>query len=380
MDHQMHSLSLLSGFMDLEPSGDLNTKLDQKQMNAVSITNAQLPNGKQISLLKTMITSVCEKNCNYCPFHSNRNYHRTTLTSEEMAKTFIALHRSGVVKGLFLSSGIAGGGIRSMDRLIDCADLLRNKYQFRGYLHLKILPGCEKAQVERIMELADRVSINLEAPNANYLRLLAPEKSFSNELIPPLQWVNQIRNERPITNYRNKKQPSLVTQFVVGAVKDSDIDVLKTTAQLHTDFKISRAYFSIFTPIPDTPFENHPPVPRSRKYRLYQASFLIRDYGFDITDLHFDNKGNLDTELDPKMYWANSHLQNNPIEINTAQKEELLRVPGIGQKAVQSILIHRRTIRFQSIQDLYKIGIKTTKPLPYIMLNGKRPIYQQKLF
>jgi len=379
MDH-MDSLSLLSGYMDLEPSGDLSNHLDQKQIKAISYTDAHLPNGRQISLLKTMITSVCEKNCNYCAFHSNRNYRRTTLTAEEMAKTFITLHRSGVVKGLFLSSGIAGGGIRSQDRLIDCADMLRNRYKYNGYLHLKLLPGCEKSQVESVMQLADRVSINLEAPNAYYLKLLAPEKDFHEELIQPLQWVNHIRNYYPSNQYWNKKPPSLVTQFVVGAVQDSDIDVLTTTAQLHSKYKISRAYFSTFTPLPDTPFENHPPVSRSRKYRLYQASYLIRDFGFNITDLFFNKKGNLDTGIDPKIYWANSHLRYTPIEINTAQKEELLRIPGIGLKGVQLILKHRRLIRFQSIQDLYKIGIKSAKPLPYILLNGKRPIYQQKLF
>jgi len=152
----------------------------------IPITEAVMPNGRRIKLLKTMVTSACERNCYYCPFRAGRDMRRATLSPEELGKTFITLKNAGLVEGLFLSSGIIGGGIRTQDKLLDTADILRNKYRFKGYLHLKIMPGAEYAQVERAMQLASRISVNLEAPNTNRLQMLAPKKEFTSELLTPL--------------------------------------------------------------------------------------------------------------------------------------------------------------------------------------------------
>src|SRR5262249_49203893 len=159
-------------------------------------------------------------------------------------------------EGTFLSSGIAGGGIRTQDRLLDTADILRRKLRFRGYIHLKIMPGAEKAQVERAMQLADRVSVNLEAPNTRSLARLAPHKQFLEELLQPLKWVEEIRKNQPAEKGWGGRWPSTTTQFVVGGADESDLEILTTTAWLNQNVRLKRAYFSAFRPISDTPLEN----------------------------------------------------------------------------------------------------------------------------
>ncbi len=174
--------------------------------NDLAVYHAKLPNGKTIPLLKTLLTSACERNCYYCPFRAGRNYRRITFKPEEMAQTFMDMYRAGLVQGLFLSSGIIGGGVKTQDRLLDTVAILRQKHRFRGYVHLKIMPGAEKGQVRTAMTLADRLSVNLEAPNDRRLAELAPKKEFVRELVTPLRWVEgnspggtgPFRLERPL--------------------------------------------------------------------------------------------------------------------------------------------------------------------------------------
>ena len=158
---------------------------------------AALPNGKRAPLLKSLLTSACERNCYYCPFRAGRDTRRVTFKPDEMARTVVQLSEAQVIQGAFISSGIAGGGMRTQDRLIDTAEILRKKMNYRGYLHLKIMPGAEMAQIERAMQLADRVSVNLEAPNSSRLQLLAPQKDLMEELLQPLRMIEQIRRTRP---------------------------------------------------------------------------------------------------------------------------------------------------------------------------------------
>ncbi len=265
--------------------------------------------GQSIKLLKTLLTSACERDCYYCPFRAGRDFRRATFKPEEFASLFMNLHRVGAAEGIFLSSGVAGGGVRTQDGLLDTADILRHKLGFHGYIHLKIMPGAEKAQVERAMQLADRVSVNLEAPNTERLARLAPHKVFMEELLQPLKWVDEIRREQPAYKGWNGRWPSTVTQYVVGGSDESDLELLTTTQWLHKNVRLKRAYFSAFSPIRDTPLENKAPTDPLREHRLYQASFLLRDYGFDLEELPFAEGGNLPLPTDPKQAWAQENLR-----------------------------------------------------------------------
>jgi predicted DNA-binding helix-hairpin-helix protein len=373
-------LRLLSSDMDLEPAEEVGCTQVVPAKKDVVLTDAILPGGKRIRLLKTLLTSACERNCYYCPFRAGRNYRRETFKPEELAKTFVALQRAGIAEGMFLSSGMIDKGIRTQDRLIETAEILRDKLSFTGYLHLKIMPGAEYAQVERSMQLADRVSINLEAPNQERLNILAPRKQFDEELLRPLQWIEEIRRTQPGTLNKNGRWPSSVTQFVVGGAGESDLELLSTTQHLYRKLNLRRTYFSAFNPISDTPLESVPAESPVRQRRLYQASFLLRDYGFDLEELPLGSDGNLPTHVDPKLAYAQKNLAEQPLEINRATQRDLLRIPGIGPKGVKTILEARRRGKIPSLAELTRIGVDTQRAAPYILLNGKRPPYQKTLW
>ena len=377
-------LELLAGHMSLEPAeeyrlapGDADiglascsfspaqpacgsggeTSLKSRQ-EALGIHHAVMPGGKRIALLKTLLTSACERDCYYCPFRAGRDFRRATFKPEEMARTFLDMHQAKLAEGLFLSSGVAGGGVTTQDRLIATAEVLRHRLGYRGYLHLKLMPGAERAQVERAMQLADRVSLNLEAPNSERLAHLAPHKVFLEELVRPLQWVEEIRRTQPARLGWNGRWPSTTTQFVVGAAGESDLELLTVTARLNKTVRLARAYFSGFKPIEDTPLENHLPENPWREHRLYQASFLLRDYGFDLRDLPFTSGGNLPLEADPKLAWAQAHLRESPLEVNRADRQALLRV----------------------LEDLQALGVISSRAAPFVLLDGKRPTWQMRLW
>jgi len=343
------------------------------------VTNARLPNGKTIPLLKTMQTSVCERDCNYCCFRSGRDTKRASLTPDELASAVVKLSDAGIAKGVFLSSGITGSGVRTQDRIIATAEILRKKYHYQEYIHLKIMPGAEKDQIFRAMQLADRVSINLEGPNETCLEKLAPHKVFFKELLEPLQVINEIRRDYPPHLAWKGTWPSSSTQFVVGAVSESDLDLLQTTAKLKSNFNIMRAYYSSFTPVTDTPFENLPPLNPWRQHRLYQAFYLLRDYQFDLEDIRFSPMGNMLLEKDPKLAWAEVNLIHNPTEINEADYQQLLKIPGIGPVFAHKIINIRSHGKIRDISTLQKFGISTARVSRFILLDGQRPAYQPTL-
>ena len=341
---------------------------------AESIYHAVMPGGKRIALLKTLLTSACERDCRYCAFRQGRDFRRATFSPDELARLFMQLHRSGIAQGIFLSSAIAGGGPNTEDRLIGAAQILRHQYGFRGYIHLKIMPGAERDQIETAMNLADRVSVNLEAPNTERLSSLAPHKTFNDELLLRLRWIEEIRHRRP------GRWPSSTTQFVVGAGDERDVELLTTTSFLYRHVGLARTYFMAFTPVEGTPLEERPPTPPQREHRLYQASFLLRDYGFDAEELPFDRRGNLPLETDPKLAWARQHLRHAPTEVNTASRRELLRIPGIGPKSADRITAARRHGKLRDVADLSKLGIAAQRAIPYILLDGRRPPRQLSLW
>ncbi len=386
-------LKLLSSQMAFEPDGEprpstaLRSAQDDppdcfspKEKDQAFIHPAQLPNGHKIMLLKTLLSSACERDCFYCPFRAGRDFRRATFKTDEFASLFGKLTHAGAAEGVFLSSGLAGGGVRTQDKLLDTADILRNKLGFRGYIHLKIMPGAQKEQVYRAMQLADRVSINLEAPNTNRLARLAPHKVFLEELLQPLRWVEEIRRSTPAHLGWNGRWPSTVTQFVAGGADESDLELLTTTSWLNKNVRLKRAYFSAFHPISDTPLENKPTVDPLREHRLYQASFLLRDYGFDLEDLPFTGDENLPLHTDPKLAWAQLNLVHAPVELNRAERREMMRIPGVGPKGADAILSARRQSKLYDLSALKKLGVIAERAAPYILLNGKRPASQLALF
>jgi predicted DNA-binding helix-hairpin-helix protein len=352
----------------------------ERKKSSLGVHHAAMPGGQRMALLKTMLTSACERDCFYCPFRARRNYRRATFKPEEMAAVFTQIAQSRVADGLFLSSGVAGGGVRTQDRLIDTIDILRRKHQFQGYVHLKLMPGVERDQVLRSMQLADRVSINLEAPNTARLGKLAPQKIFLEELLQPLKWVDEIRRAQPAHNTFRGRWPSMVTQFVVGAVGEDDLEILTTSSYLIRQLRLARVYYSAFSPVSQTPLENQPPENPWREHRLYQASFLLRDYGFDLEDLPFTSAGRLPLEVDPKLGWAQENLREQPIELNRADRRSLLRVPGIGPKSADLILRARRQGALRELRDLQRLGINAARAAPYVLLNGRQAAYQARLF
>jgi predicted DNA-binding helix-hairpin-helix protein len=344
------------------------------------IHHASTPSGRPIGLLKTLLTTACERNCLYCPFRAGREYRRVTLKPKEMANIFMNIYQKRAVEGLFLSSGVINGEVSTQDKIIETAEILRNNMKYRGYLHLKIMPGANKDQVFRTMQLADRVSSNLEAPNEKRLTHLAPNKAFVTELLEPLKWVEEIRKNFPATYNYKKRWPSSVTQFVVGAAADSDLELLSTSEYLYRSAGLKRTYFSAFSPVENTPFQNLPATSSVRERHLYQASFLIRDYDFSLDDMPFQADGNLPSDIDPKLAWAKANIGGNLIEISKASRKELMRIPGIGPKRAEKILKYRRKGYLYATEDIVKSGIIPIQSAPFLLMHGKQLPNQPQLF
>src|SRR5947209_10748262 len=340
------------------------------------ITHVSTPTGKR-KILKAMVTTACQMNCHYCPFRAGRSkMKRLTFTPDELASGLDTLQRAGKVEGMFLSSGIIKGSVTTQDKILDTAEIVRNRYGYRGYLHLKIMPGVEYDQLYRLMQLADRVSVNLEGPTQERLNALAPKKDFQRELLSMLQLAEEIRR-----THHYEKLASTVTQFVVGAVGDTDLELLSLSNRLYRHYGLTRPYYSSFSPVIQTPFENLPATDPLREHRLYQASFLLRDYGWKVEDLPFLSDGNMELALDPKRTWAERYLRETPVEIMTARRDQLLRIPGIGPVGAGAILKARRQGNLTSLTDLEKLGIRAPEQAsPYILLSGRRPLVQLSLF
>jgi predicted DNA-binding helix-hairpin-helix protein len=337
---------------------------------------AALPDGKRIRLLKVLLTNVCEKDCFYCATRASRDIRRVAFAPEELARAFDQMHRAGLVDGIFLSSGVCAGSSRSMDRMIACIERIRQGYGFQGYVHLKLLPGASEAHVERAVQLAHRVSVNLEVPNARRLGAIAPHKQFDHDLAEPMRIAKRLRD----ASGGRLAPAGQTTQFVVGAAGESDHEILSTTVHLYQRLDLARAYYSAFRPVPGTPLENHPHTPAWREHRLYQADWLLRHYGFAFNELVFGPDGNLPREGDPKQLYAHSHPEQFPVEVNRASRAELLRVPGLGPRSVGRILQWRRAGTLRELADLHKAGAAASRAAPYVLLDGRRPPHQLRLF
>lgn len=326
---------------------------------------ARTPRGA-CPILKVAMTSACENNCYYCALRRDRDARRTRITPDEMARAFMELRAKGVVEGIFLTSGVRGGPVRSMDEILATGELLRRKYGFKGYIHLKIMPGADEAQIEAACRLADRVSVNLEAPNPERLSRLSPDKSFRDELGKAIREIKSILE-------RTGLRSGQTTQMVVGAAGESDREILATTEKLYKAFGLKRVYYSPFRPVPGTPLEEMPPENPKRTARLYQADFLIREYGFSADDLPVDEDGRLRSGADPKMAWARLHPERFPVDIARADYQELILVPGIGPKTAKKILQHRARYGI-SQADLRGLGVIMKRAGEFITVKGKKAV------
>jgi putative DNA modification/repair radical SAM protein len=335
-----------------------------------------LPDGRQVRVLKVLLTNVCDRNCYYCSVRASRDVPRTSFTPEELARAFDRMHRADLVDGVFLSSAVCAGSEPTMDRMLACIELIRGKYEFSGYVHLKLLPGVSEAHIERALQLAHRVSVNLEAPSAERLATIAPRKDFFQELARPMRIAKRL-----IDASGGRLAPAgQSTQFVVGAAGEPDQEILSTAARLYRELSLRRTYYSAFQPVPGTPLDGVAPTPAWREHRLYQADWLLRFYGFTFGDLIFDGAGNLPRTADPKMLYAQSHPELFPVEVNRASREELLRVPGIGPRSVDRILSWRRQGALRELSHLGKAGAVANRAASYVLLDGQRPPHQLPLW
>jgi len=344
---------------------------------------AAMPDGRRIAMLKVLMTNACENDCRYCAMRAGRDSRRVAFSPDELARLFDQLYTAGRVQGLFLSSSVRDGPDRTMAQMIAAVEILRLHYGFTGYVHLKILPGADRAAIRQAVALADRVSVNLEAPNQARLSHLTAVKDFTADLLSRLYWARQVI-EAPPRRPRDVRygggRGGITTQFVVGAARESDREILTTADRLYREIALRRAYYSAFQPVPDTPLDSQPPTPPLREHRLYQSDVLLRQYGFTFPELVFDEAGNLPLRTDPKTVWAEAHPAFFPLEVHRASREELLRVPGIGPRSVARILQLRRERTFRSLEDLDRIGAIARRAVPYILLNGRRPPTQLPLW
>lgn len=329
-----------------------------------------------MKLLKVLQTNICEFDCFYCEHRAGRDVPRTYVSPEELAQTFMILHRKRLVDGLFLSSGITKRTDVMQERMVQTVEILRTRYRFKGYVHLKILPGASHAAVERSMQLANRVSLNLEAPTPRHLKHLSLKKDLLDGMLTRMVWVKRLQEQQPALTPAGQ-----ITQFVVGAAGETDYDILSATDQLYKQIGLRRVYFSAFSPIPDTPLHHLPPTPLLRQNRLYQADWLLRFYGFKLDEIPFTAEGNLVQEADPKMAWAITHPEFFPLELATASYEQLIRVPGIGLTSAKRFVELRRTTVISDPRELIRLGMIIQRAAPYVLFNGRRlltPSYKPK--
>ncbi|MEN3184281.1 MAG: radical SAM protein [Atribacterota bacterium] len=323
-----------------------------------------LPDGRRIPVLKILLSNACVHNCLYCANRAGRPSQRATFSAEELARLFMHLYGRGLVQGLFLSSAVFREAPEAMTEMIKVAEILRFSYRFPGYIHLKILPEVGYDFVAEAARLATRISVNLEAPSAEYLRRIAPEKDFSR-IFEKFSWFRKLREEGMLRG-------GFTTQFVVGAAGERDRDILKATATLYRDFQAQRVYYSAFQPVPGTPLEDAPFVSTWREHRLYQADFLLRRYGFSYEEIPFEDDGNLSLTRDPKTAWALRHPEYFPVEVSRAPYEVLLRVPGIGPETARKILRLRQEGVSITPEGLRKLSPSAARALPFLLFRGRR--------
>lgn len=314
-----------------------------------------LPNGGRTFLFKTLLSNECTNNCKYCPLRAGLSPRHCTLAPEELTKAFLSYYRAGRVSGLFLSSAVKNGADNTMERINRVALYLR-KEQFRGYIHLKVIPGASDAAIRQAVSLASAVSLNIETAGEENFKHLSTTKNYMQDIIRPIQLISRLTQKG--SPYARVKQ---TTQFVVGASKETDKEIIAYSGRLYDGLGLSRVYFSAYqrgAGSSDLPGESSHASNTdllAREHRLYQADWLMRKYGFKPDEIPIGTDGNLSLKADPKEVWAGLHPEFFPVNINKESAYRLLRVPGLGQVMVNRILAFRRAgVRIRSLEDLGK--------------------------
>lgn len=334
------------------------------------VYKAAMPNGKRISLMRVMFTDHCIMDCHYCPNSHWVPRRRYGFKVDELARLFNEMHQRHMVDGLFLSSGIFKNPNATQERLLDVVDAVRSRYGFRGYIHLKVMPGTnDDSLLEASQRLGARLSINIESPSAEHLRKISKMKDFDKGIIDPMGRISDLMQE----HYGGAVGQA--TQMVVGAADESDWDIYERMTSLYGNYGFKRVYYSAFRPVQYTPLEEHPATPPAREHRLYQMDWLSRIYGYDSEELRpaFSDDGFLDTRTDPKLMIAMTNYERFPVDVNQASEQELLRVPGVGPLAASRIIGQRREHSITQSRELKAMGVVMKRALPFLRFPGHKP-------
>ena len=357
----------------LRHSGDVGA------LGPLNIRDLRTGPGMRTKLLRVLMTNACSFNCHYCPMRRDRELPRTLLKPEELVRIFLGALERRWCEGLFITTGIPGRPTRVIDDLVKTLELLRERHRFAGYIHVKLPPGGEDAQIERLTQLASRVSLNFETPCGATLAPIAPEKNWSTTYGNFEHVRQQVVGEREARAHGRPRDPlhpngaaGITMQFVVGVTPDTDRKVIDTVADLARGGGVHHPQFSAFRPITRTPLEDRPAAPALREYRLYQATHLLTDYGFSADEVTYEDSGNLPLSLDPKAAWAIAHPELFPLELTRATREELIRVPGIGPRTARRLVEERSTTAIRGLVDLGKLGVITSRAAGFLTLRGRR--------
>ena len=332
--------------------------------------------GRCVTLLKVLMTNCCVYDCKYCVNRCSNDTRRAVFSPEELADLTIQFYRRNYIEGLFLSSGVMVSPDYTTERMIRCLDLLRNHYRFNGYIHAKAIPGTSPELVTQLGLLADRLSVNIELPSEQGLQTLAPNKTRKAIFRPMNQITHTLKeNKEELVKYRHTPRfapAGQSTQMIIGATPDSDRHILSLTQALYDKYRLKRVFYSAYVPVVENTLlpslDTKPPL--LREHRLYQADWLLRFYGFRAEELLDEDDPNFNPLVDPKCSWALKHPAFFPVEINTASREELLRVPGVGVVSARRILYARRARKLEH-EDLRKLGVVMKRAQYFITCKGR---------
>lgn len=345
--------------------------------NISGICHSWGADGRCISLLKILFTNACIYDCKYCINRCSNNVKRATFTPREVADLTINFYRRNYIEGLFLSSAVIKSPDYTMELLINTISILRNEYNFNGYIHCKTIPGCSKELIDKLGSMVDRMSINIELPSNNSLKLLAPQKEKTGILTP----MSYVSNKMKLNKLEKRKENFIpagqTTQLIIGATPESDLKILKLSENLYKKSSLKRVYYSAYISVnndKNLPTLESPPL--LRENRLYQADWLLRFYGFKADELLSETHPNFNNVLDPKCEWALRNLDKFPIEINKANYFTLIRVPGIGVVSAKKIIKARRNFEL-NFDSLKKLGIVLKRAKYFITCKGK---YYDKVY
>ncbi len=332
--------------------------------------------GRCVSLLKVLLSNVCAFDCSYCVNRRSNDVPRATFSPRELADLTVGFYRRNYIEGLFLSSAVLVSPDHTVQLMIRALEILRYEYDFWGYIHAKAIPGADPALIQRLGQLADRLSVNIELPSSASLTRLAPDKNRQSILAPMGQITRGIaQNTRELTRYKHAGRfapAGQSTQMIVGASPESDYQILRLTEGLYRKYALKRVFFSAYVPVvksallPST--ETKPPL--LREHRLYQADWLLRYYHFAADEILSEQTPDFNPWLDPKCNWAVHHMEQFPLEVTRADYEQLLRVPGIGPKSARRIVACRRSAPL-SFADLKKMGVVLKRAQYFILCRGQ---------